>query len=260
MDFKNIIIDRVIDGIGEANGSILFRLNQITNPSLSCTSESTDAVDALGIPITTFYRAKTAEFSAENALLDLDLAAEQFGTKRVLASDTKTIVAPKYETITVEAGKVDYVLAETPTEDLAYFYTLSTADGLGDKFTKGAAASANEFAYDADTHTITIDASIPAGTRLFVKYDYNSTVANQVTNTAVDFPSAFKFTMRVLCCDVCDPTVMRVAYVIFPNAKLSPDVDMSFTTDGTHNFTINCQVDYCDPEKKLFYIVVDDND
>ncbi len=259
MDFKNIVIDRVIDGVAEAHNSILFRLNQITNPSLSCSSESTDAVDALGIPITTFYRAKSAEFSAENALLDLDLAAEQFGSKRQIASDTQTVIAPKYETITVETGKTAYVLAEIPVKPVEYFYSLSEADGLGDKYTKGAAAQGHEFLYDEDTHTITIAESVPAGTQLFVKYDYNSTTANSVVSTAVDFPSAFKFTLRVLCCDVCDPTTLHVAYIIFPNAKLSPDVELNFTTDGTHNFTINCQTDYCDREKKLFSIVVDKN-
>lgn len=258
MDFKNLIIDRPIDGVAEAHGEILFRLNQIQNPSLSCTSESTDAVDSLGVPITTFYRAKQAEFTAENALLDLDLAAEQFGTKRVIAAEGATVIAPKYETIEVKAGVTTYVLAEIPVEPLTSIYTVTNADNLGEKFVSGAAASGNEFVYDEENHSITIPDTVAAGSLLFVKYEYNSTIANSVANTAIDFPSAFKFTLRVLCCDACDPTTMRVAYIIFPNAKLNPDVDLNFTTDGTHNFTINCQVDYCDREKKLFYIVVDE--
>lgn len=259
MDLKNIIIDRVLDGIGEANNDILFRINQITNPSLNCTSESTDAVDALGIPITTFYRAKKAEFGAENALLDLDLAAEQFGTKKKVADAVNKIKTPKYEVITVEKGVTEYTLKKTPIEDLEYFYTLSGADSLGTKYTKGAAAAEHEFLYDSATATITIPSTISAGTQLFIKYTYESEVSNEIVNTAVNFPSAFKFTLRVLCCDACDPTVLRTAYIIFPNAKLSPDVDLNFTTDGTHNFTINCQTDYCDIEKRLFSIVVDED-
>ena len=56
--------------LGISKGDVLFSINQITNPSLSCSSESTDAVDALNVPIATFYRAKNCEFSAENALFD----------------------------------------------------------------------------------------------------------------------------------------------------------------------------------------------
>lgn len=258
MEFKNIIIDRVIDGVAEAHNEILFRLNQITNPSLSCSSESTDAVDALGTPITTFYRAKTAEFSAENALFDLDLAAAQFGTTKVVADATNTVRTPKYETITVETGVTEYTLAEKPVEPITAIYVLTGADVLGQKYTKGVAATGKEFMYDESDYKITIPNDIEAGTVLWVKYEFESKTANSVVNTATNFPQAFKFTLRVLCCDACDPTTLRVAHVIFPNAKLSPDVELNFTTDGTHNFTINCQAEFCDKEKRLFYIVVDE--
>ena len=63
-DMNNFVIDRVVRGVAlsQTDDSVMFALNQITNPSLSCSSESTDAVDALGVPIATFYRAKNAEF------------------------------------------------------------------------------------------------------------------------------------------------------------------------------------------------------
>ena len=63
-DLNNFVIDRVVRGIavsqgdnaklGIQAGDVLFSINQITNPSLNCTSESTDAVDALSVPIATF--------------------------------------------------------------------------------------------------------------------------------------------------------------------------------------------------------------
>lgn len=46
------------------------------------------------------------------------------------------------------------------------------------------------------------------------------------------------------------------AYVIFNNAKLSPDFDWSIATDGTHPFSMKAQQDYCDKEKRLFSIVI----
>ena len=70
MEMNNFVIDRVVRGVAlsHTDDSVLFSLNQITNPSLNVTSESTDAVDALGTPIATFYRAKNAEFSAGSSI------------------------------------------------------------------------------------------------------------------------------------------------------------------------------------------------
>lgn len=55
---------------------------------------------------------------------------------------------------------------------------------------------------------------------------------------------------------VCDQTNLIYAYVIFNNAKLSPDFDWSIATDGAHPFSMKAQQDYCDKEKRLFSIVV----
>ena len=71
-DINNFVIDRIVRGVAlsQKDDSVLFSINQIQNASLNCASESTDAVDAMGTPIATFYRAKSCEFSAENALFD----------------------------------------------------------------------------------------------------------------------------------------------------------------------------------------------
>ena len=117
-DLNNFVIDRVVRGIavsqgdndklGIKTGDVLFSINQITNPSLSCSSESTDAVDALNVPIATFYRAKTAEFSAENALFDMNLLATQTGTKKNVASSANKIAVPCFETIEITGFGVRY--------------------------------------------------------------------------------------------------------------------------------------------------------
>ena len=86
-DINNFVIDRVIRGVAlsQKDDSVLFSINQMQNVSLNCASESTDAVDALGTPIATFYRAKSAEFSAENAIFDMNLMATQLGTSKKVA-------------------------------------------------------------------------------------------------------------------------------------------------------------------------------
>ena len=58
-------------------------------------------------------------------------------------------------------------------------------------------------------------------------YEYETEDAVEVVNSAKNFPVGCKFIMEVLGCDVCDQTNLVYAYVIFNNAKLSPDFDWS---------------------------------
>ena len=93
-DLNNFVIDRIVRGVAlsQKDDSVLFSINQIQNASLNCASESTDAVDAMGTPIATFYRAKSAEFSAENALFDMNLMATQLGTAKKVIKFANLIV------------------------------------------------------------------------------------------------------------------------------------------------------------------------
>ena len=106
---------RIVRGVAlsQKDDSVLFSINQIQNASLNCASESTDAVDALGTPIATFYRAKSAEFSAENALYDMNLMATQLGTAKKVASSASKITVPAMESFTVAEG-LKYDLKHTP--------------------------------------------------------------------------------------------------------------------------------------------------
>ena len=251
-DMNNFVIDRIIRGVAlsQKDDSVLFSINQIQNASLNCASESTDAVDAMGTPIATFYRAKSAEFSAENALFDMNLMATQLGTTKQVAGVTvPTITVPAMESFTANGGK--YVLKHTPKAAPGEIYAINGDSTFGVKYVKETAASATAFAYvDAD-HSITLPTDIADGTEMFVMYEYETDKAVEVVNSAKNFPVGCKFIMEVLGCDVCDQTNLVYAYVIFNNAKLSPDFDWSIATDGTHPFSMKAQQDYCDKEKRL---------
>ncbi len=262
-DINNFVIDRIVRGVAlsQKDDSVLFSINQIQNASLNCASESTDAVDALGTPIATFYRAKTAEFSAENALFDMNLMATQLGTEKTVASATSKVVVPAMETIDmakdVKEGK--YVLKHTPIAAPTEIYAINGDSTFGVKYTKGTAASDTAFAYTEADHSITLPTGIKAD-EMFVMYEYESENAVEVVNSAKNFPVGCKFIMEVLGCDVCDQTNLIYAYVIFNNFKLSPDFDWSIATDGAHPFSGRAQQDYCDKEKRLFSIVIPGDD
>ena len=224
-DINNFVIDRVIRGVAlsQKDDSVLFSINQMQNVSLNCASESTDAVDALGTPIATFYRAKSAEFSAENAIFDMNLMATQLGTAKKVASSTAKITAPAMESFTYGTG--NYELKHTPKTVPNEIYVLNGDSTFGKKFVKGTAASDSEFAIT--NKTLSLPTGLAATDELFVMYDYETDSAVEVVNSATEFPVGCKFIMEVLGCDVCDQTTLVHAYVIFNNFKLSPDFDWS---------------------------------
>lgn len=253
-DINNFVIDRIIRGVAlsQKDDSVLFSINQMQNASLNCASESTDAVDALGTPIATFYRAKSAEFSAENAIFDMNLMATQLGTAKKIASSTSKITAPAMESFTYGAGT--YELKHNPKVAPNEIYVLNGDSTFGKKFVKDTAAS--ETAFAITNKTLALPTGLAATDELFVMYDYETENAVEVVNSATEFPVGCKFIMEVLGCDVCDQTTLVHAYVIFNNFKLSPDFDWSIQTDGAHPFSGKAQQAYCDKEKRLFSIVI----
>lgn len=267
-DINNFVIDRIVRGVAlsQDDNSVLFSINQIQNASLNCASESTDAVDALGTPIATFYRAKSAEFSAENALYDMNLMATQLGTTKKVASASAKITVPAMETFEVpalETGATNatYTLKHTPTIKTSptEIYALEDDSTFGKKYTKTEKTDAKDMGateFLITGNQIVLPTGLTEGTEMFVMYDYESTDAVEVVNSATQFPKGCKFVMEVLGCDVCDQTTLVYAYVIFNNFKLSPDFDWSIATDGTHPFSGKAQQAYCDKEKKLFSIVI----
>jgi hypothetical protein len=250
-DMNNFVIDRVVRGVAlsQTDDSVMFALNQITNPSLSCSSESTDAVDALGTPLATFYRSKSAEFSAENAIFDMSLMAAQVGSAKQVASDSDKITTPAFETIDIDGTSATYTLKHVPLEEIKTIYALNGDGTLGTVFTKSTSASASSFAISGST--LTSPTGLKKGDQLFVIYEYESSQAVAVLNSANNFPTACKFILEVLGCDVCDQTKMVFAYLIFPNFKISPDFDWNIQSDGTHPFSGKAMQEYCDKNKRL---------
>lgn len=55
-NISSFVIDRAVRGTMFKKGTweLLWSINQITDPTINMTADSTDAVDAIGIPIMTF--------------------------------------------------------------------------------------------------------------------------------------------------------------------------------------------------------------
>lgn len=245
----------------------LWSVSQISNFSISVTTDSQDAVDATGTPIMTFYRAKQCEVSAENALWDLSLFAAQGGGDQALVSSSGSIKfpVPIFDEITL-ASATSATLTHTPllptgeTYAVPYVYVLNGDGTLGQKLVCDSSAAAGKYT-QAGTALTFASGDLAVGDTILAFYEYeaNGTSGNQAVklqNTAKDFPKAGKFVLEILCCDPCDKSTLYYAYLIMPSATLAPDVDLDFATDATHSFTLRAQQDYCDKQKLLYSLVV----
>lgn len=259
--------------VSTADSSVLWSLTQIQSPSLSMTSETVDATDALGTTIMTFERAKAATFSGENAILDLGLLAAQAGTVKEYSGSDNKILAPIFDTITLTAqnisdGKVE--LSKLPVSvqadgaaasSLTEIFKLSSDSTLGQSFKVGTAASDTEFAIAADSKELQLPTGLVAGDQIFAMYDYEADDAEgngavQIVNSASEFPKNGKFILEVLGADVCDSTTKVYAYLIFPNCKLSSATDLTLETEMSQGFEIVANQSYCSKTNELWRLVI----
>ena len=183
MKINNFVIDRVLRGImtSTADGSYMWSINQVQEPSLNVTSETAEAVDALGSRIATFNRGKSAEFTANNSIFDLGVFAAQNGVDVQEAGVGSAISTPKFDEIVIDGTSASYDLAETPNDELGKIYKLNGDGTLGTAYEKGAAASSTKYAYDESTNKLTPPTGLSAGDRLMVMYEYDATTATYVT-------------------------------------------------------------------------------
>jgi len=263
---NELILDRVrsVTMHDLSTGKMLLRLTQLEDPSLNCTAEGEEVVDAVGALITTMYRAKKATFSATNSLMSLDLAAAQYGTKKEVGSADNKIVDYTYEIITIpmvdgadgEKIPADKVkLAHKPVNAVSYIYSIANNE-VGTAYTVASAASATEFVI-AEDGTITLPTGLTG--KIYVEYQYEVENAVRVVNRASQFPEACSAVVYAYFKDVCNENIVYSGKIIIKKAKLNPEsIELALTSTGKHPFELVINKDYCAEEgmDELFSIVV----
>ena len=253
---NGLVIDRVLQatGFSKSTGEPVYRLTQVQNPSLTSSADQVDALDNTGVKIMSFDRNAAATFSAENAIKDLGLLASQLGTSVVEASATNKVVVPAFDIIDVVAGTTEYELAHVPGAT-PVVYVLNGDGSLGVKIANGTTAAEGIFAYADQKITIVIGEAIKAGAQLVAMYEYEAdgAAAKAVSVEARSnvFAKPHRLVVEVLAYDPCEPDVMIFMFLIFNNAKMSRNFDLTLDTESAHSFEIECMVDYCSKDKKF---------
>ena len=254
---NELILDRVrnVSFSDLESKKLLLRLTSVEDPSLGCTAEGEEIVDAIGSLITTLYRAKKATFSGSNSLVSLDLAAAQYGTKKETGAEDATITDYAYEILKVDGTSVK--LANQPNVDsIKYIYTIENNE-IGTAYKAGSVANETDFVVAADG-TITLPTAVTTG-KVYVEYTYENANALRVVNKASNFPSACSMVVYAYFKDVCNENKVYSGKIICPKAKLNPEqVELALTSTGKHAFEFQMMRDYCaeEGEDELFSIVI----
>lgn len=251
----DIIIDRIQYGIAEDfDGNVLYALTQLADATINITAESKDAVDATGTLIKRFWQGKSGEFTANNAMINLNVVGAASGEGKVLATDAAPIVMPKI--VTVKAGTTvtltDYV------EGTVHVNAMGNNGASGKAYEMADAASETAFAVAADgTFTPPTD---PEATQYVVKYQRTVKSGVAIVNKSDKFPRTVRLTLKALAVDPCSADTLRAVYIVLPSFQVSPEVEISLTTDAQLSYTGSLQVDYCAADKTLYEIYFAEDD
>lgn len=257
----DIIIDRLQYGYAEdlKSGNPLYTLTQLQDATINISAESTDAVDNTGALVKRFWKAKTGEFTANNAMINLNIIAAGAGEGSATLAETTAFDMPKIITAKQDStGAVTVKLGETAdiAEDSIRVNVFNTNGSMGKSFTKAGAASEAAYTYSEGT----LGLPKTAGTYI-IKFERKvSKDGVKIVNKADKFPSTVKLTLKALAVDPCEPDVLRGVYIVIPSFQVSPEVEISLTTDGQLQYSGSMQMNYCSDDKALYEVYFADGD
>lgn len=211
----DIIIDRIQMAVAtDFNDNPLYTLTQLNEASINVTAESVDATDRDGVLIKRFWRAKTGEFTATNAMINTNLIGAMSGQGRDAATVSNPIVMPAIKI--VKAGTLTASLnSRDSTDNITSTYIADTAKVVG----MGNNGAMSSTVYTPTTGTVgadtfkVVDGIITLPTtgqdgkylddQFVITYQRTVTSGYQVVNRSDKYPQTVRLLMKVLYVDPC---------------------------------------------------------
>lgn len=261
MAFKigGFAIDHIVMGTFEnAAKELLYTLSNLSEASISITSESKDILNAQGNLVRRIYRGKTGEFNSTSAFIDMNVMAAGTGSEIEVAAEGATILMPE---IRVVAKGTESVTVTGAVEETIAIMGLAGNGAKIESYKLGAAASATEFAFADGVLTLPTTASEEV-VEFVVKFEKNAVNGMKVVNKGDAFPKAGKLTLKALAIDPCDKEGVIACYIVCPNFQPSPDVELSLANDGESTIAYNgtLAIDQCSADKTLYEIYLFDEE
>ena len=221
-------------------GDVAFLCDQVTDPSLSFTSETEDIVDARNNVVMVLENGRGATFGASNAFFNTQLLAAQTGGKVV---DAAGVAFTKYDILTLGEGGVATLTVATEATS-ADVYKLEKDNSL---------TTASKVAGTIADGKVTVT-GLAVGDRVLVVYTAKVSEGEHITALADGTNELMNVTAEVLLRELCNEE-LYYAYIIM-KGKLSGEAEWSMTRDGNHAFELRCMPSYCEDPRKLVEVII----
>lgn len=252
---------RAVEEYDPATNELTGRYTQIEDPSLKTSADATDVTDAMGSTIQTFYNAQKGTFDFTNSLFSLDLAASQFGSKKVVADGDNKIIMPVSEVITIGSDHtvtLKYVPVGTEGAEIKFVKVINGDNTFGKTYEVGATPAEGKFTLDATEKKITLPEDVTG--RVFVNYERETEAAVQVTKTTEGVPEVKTLLIHAIFHNVCNKNIVYAGVIRCPRAQIDPSsVELTLKADGKHAASYVLNREYCDENARLFDILVSED-
>ncbi len=252
---------RAVEEYDPATSELTGRYTQIEEPSLKTSANATEVTDAMGATIQTFYNAQKGTFDFTNSLFSLDLAASQYGSKKVVASETDKIIMPVSEVITIGADHtavLKYTPVGTPGAEVKYVKVINENNTFGKTYEVSATAGDGKFTIDAASKKITLPDDVTG--RVFINYEKETSTAVQVTKKTDGVPEVKTLLIHAIFHDPCNKNLVYAGVIRCPRAQIDPSsTELSLKSDGKHAASYVLNKEYCSEDSMLFDILVSED-
>ncbi len=252
---------RAVEEYDPATNELTGRYTQIEGPSLKTSADATEVTDSMGATIQTFYNAQKGTFDFTNSLFSLDLAASQYGSKKLVASEENKIIMPVSEVITIGADHtavLKYVPVGPAGAEIKYVKVINDNNTFGETYEVSAAPGEGTFTIDAAAKTITLPEGVTG--RVFVNYEKESSSAVQVVKRTDGVPEVKTLLIHAIFHDPCNQNLVYAGIIRCPRAQIDPSsTELSLKSDGKHAASYVLNKEYCSEDSRLFDILVSED-
>lgn len=246
---NGIMIDRLVEGVATGSAGMLYVLKNLQDVSITTTANTKEKQDAQGNTIRTFYTGKTGNLEGNNVFLDLAVLGETTGSGLELASATKKLKVPFIQEYTTSTANAT---VEGIVEGTLQIVGIDANGTILEKYTKDTTAAKGKYALAANK--ITFPTEVEDGVLTFlVKCEREVTSGGKVTDSSNKFPKSCELLLKGIVATTCEEDT-RVIYIKIPRFLVSPEVNLTFSTDSTMPFSGKMEVNYCSTDKELYSI------
>lgn len=252
---------RAVEEYDPATLELTGRYTQIEEPSLKTSAEATEVTDAMGATIQTFYNAQKGTFDFTNSLFSLDLAASQYGSEKIVASDDDKITMPVSEVIEIGSDHTA-VLKYTPVgpegAEVKYVKVVNGNNTFGKTYKVSATLGNDNFTIDVANKTITLPEGVTG--RIFVNYEKETSTAVKMVKETDSVPKTKTLLIHAIFRDPCNKNVVYAGVIRCPRAQIDPSsTELSLKSDGKHAASYVLSKEYCGESSTLFDILVSED-